>query len=108
MGLLAGTIFAPIAWTHYSIILLVPLMVLWAKSHGRWSLWVKAAVLLLFALTVRPLAMNMDLETVASLTLVHSEFYAGVLCLVTLLTVAWLDEVAAEADGKASLAVPGS
>ena len=81
MGLIAATAFAPIAWTHYSIVLLAPLMVLWEVGLRRrgWYVWVTMAAMVV--LNYRPLAVNVLDWKVGRLAVVRSEFYAYVLCL---------------------------
>jgi hypothetical protein len=110
IGLIAATICAPIAWTHYFIVLLVPLMVLWEVGRRMRNWGIAVAVVLIAALNLRPLAMNMDLGKPDLLTVIRSEFYSGVLCLATLATVAWMkqrDAAAVKRDAETSSSETG-
>ena len=88
MALLAGTMCAPIAWTHYSILLAVPMMVLWQERRGR--RWMGAALAAMVVLNVWPLAMNEIAVRWGRLTVIRGAFYAEVLCLGVLAAVAWM------------------
>ena len=89
IALIAVTLCAPIAWTHYSIVLIAPLMLLWHEGRAGRSLWIMASVVAMVALNLRPLATNMEEGIMVHFMLVRSEFYAEVLCSVTLSTVVW-------------------
>ena len=81
MALVAATIFAPIAWTHYSVILVAPLMVLVDQARRRRSWAIGAWAIVIALLNYPPLASDiipMDLGTYA---LLRGQFYAGVLAL---------------------------
>ena len=89
VGLVAATVFAPIAWTHYSIVLVAPLMVLWQENRRekRWAVWVATIVMVL--LTYRPLAADVLGWKLGHFAVVRSEFFACVVCLGTVIYVAW-------------------
>lgn len=89
MGLVAATIFAPIAWTHYSFILLVPLLVLAQENRTLRSPLVYAAMLGIAALNFRPLATNVEEMSIAPLAILRGQFFAGLLSLCALAFVAW-------------------
>ncbi len=109
IALVGATIFAPIAWSHYSIILLAPLMLLARQqilllrrpaSHAPQHpallcvvrrYWIAALLVVIFALNVQPFAAGAVETTIHRLTLVRSHFYAEILCLLTLFVVAWFE-----------------
>ncbi len=92
--LIAATIFTPIAWTHYYIVLLPALMVLAnlilrsRAQHPRQALAVGAAALLIFALNVPPLATDVLNLNIGRYSLLRGQFFSGILCLGTLALVA--------------------
>jgi hypothetical protein len=96
-ALVSATIFAPISWSHYSIILLAPLMVLVHEQavllrnrpHRLGSWWIGVSVAGIYALNVQPFAAGAVDTVIRPLTLVRSHFYSEVLCLVVLAGVAW-------------------
>ncbi len=90
IALIGATLSAPIAWTHYFIILIAPLMILWSEGRKRRQTWLLAAVVLVLALNCRPLATNMGEGGDTRLTLIRSEFYAGTLALALLAALPWL------------------
>ncbi len=79
--LLATTLFAPITWTHYFIVLVAPLMLLWqyGRTDRRHAIFVGVAVV--FLLNCRPLATNMATGSLSRIGLLRSEFYSGILCI---------------------------
>lgn len=89
MALVAATIFAPIAWTHYSVILLAPLMVLVeeARRFRSWAIGVWAVAIA--ALNYQPLATDIIPMDLGRFSLLRGQFYAGVLCLIAVVFVAW-------------------
>lgn len=98
IALIAMTLFGPIAWTHYSIVLVIPLMLLVQTALGitssRIRVLIGASVAATIALVYRPLApdvVNMDLGDYAVL---HGAFYAGALTLLTLAAVGYLHRTA--------------
>ncbi len=90
MTLVAATIFAPIAWTHYFVILLGPLMIL-AQQSWRLRSWTLAGLALaIAALNLQPFAGDVQNGDIGSLALVRGHFLAGVLALIALAIAAWL------------------
>lgn len=89
-ALVGATIFTPIAWTHYSILLLAPLMLLADRARHLRSLVLAACVLVIVALTLPPLASDVIHGDLGRFALVRSEFYAGLLCLGALALSAYL------------------
>lgn len=89
MALVAATIFAPIAWTHYFVILLAPLMLLW-EEWRRWrAWWIAVAVLVITILNYQPLATKVITMDSGPISLMRGQFYAGVLSLLAIAVVAW-------------------
>jgi hypothetical protein len=83
--LVASTIFSPIAWTHYFIILLIPIMFLidWGfRSRKKWSVIIVAA---LISLNLWPLAIDPLHPEIHPFTILRSHFYAGMICLCVLI-----------------------
>jgi len=79
-ALVALTLFAPIAWTHYFLALVPAAMVL--AQLGGAAAW--AAVAAMFVLDVPPLALDPLHPHFAPWTLARSHFYSGVLALLGL------------------------
>ncbi len=118
------TCFTPIAWTHYYIVLLPPLMMLLHQfhtasqqiaapglartGHFRRPWWIIVIVIVIVLLNLRPIAPDVVKVWFGPLSLVRSTFYSGLLCLVALAVAAWqrrgiavLNPTAAEAkQGK--------
>lgn len=88
--LIAATVFAPIAWTHYSVILVVPLMMLLAENRMLRSKWVWAAVVVIVVLNYRPIATDINHGLIGPLSIIRGQFYACVLTLAALGLTAWL------------------
>lgn len=90
------TLFTPIAWTHYYIVLLPAVMLLLQEFHTaalrssrRSQVWLLALTLLVALLNFRPVAGDAVHQTPGLLGIVRSHFYSGALCLVTLALAAW-------------------
>lgn len=85
MTLVAMTLFAPIAWSHYFIVLAIPLIMLVQAARASASFRVKwglrvccvVAALLLF----RPLAPDVIRMDLSDYAVLRGEFYSGGLCL---------------------------
>lgn len=94
LTLVAATLFTPIAWTHYFIVLLPPLMVLAHLAlrsrvhHPTHALAIALAAALILALNLPPLATDVIQQTIGPLSILRSQFLSGILCLVTLGAVA--------------------
>lgn len=87
LPLIAGTLFAPIEWSHYFVVLLFPCMALLERRTERGFRWVWVAVGAILLLNLRPISPNLDLETPYGFVLLRSQFYAGLLCLASVLVV---------------------
>ena len=92
MALVAATIFAPIAWTHYFVILVVPIMLLYEQSRYLRSWTLACLIVAAILLNFRPLATDIINMDVGTLAIVRAQFYAGLLCLVALAIAAWQAE----------------
>ena len=88
VALLAAMLFAPIAWTHYSIVLIAPLMLLVQRDLKRNAWWLTLLVLIALALNYPPLATNVIEGEIGRFALVRGQFFAGILCMAALLIVA--------------------
>lgn len=102
-ALVGATIFTPIAWTHYSILLLAPLMLLAERARSLRSLALAACALVIVALTLPPLASDVINGDLGRFALVRSEFYAGLLCLVALAFSAYLQHKRQPNDSGAAV-----
>lgn len=90
------TVFTPIAWTHYFIVLFPAVMLLleeWHSLSGRLSrrsrTGLLAVILILCTLNFRPFAGDAMKEVPGLFGTVRPHFYSGVLCLIALAWVAW-------------------
>ena len=113
VALVAATIFAPISWTHYSIVLLVPIMILIDQNRRLCSKWLAALVIATVALNFQPLAMDAQQGTADPLSLVRAQFYAGLLCLLSLFAAYFLATRGDRFEGSSELrkrvgSAPGS
>ena len=78
------TMFTPIAWTHYYILLVIPAMLL-IDAQRRSRVWHWAALaLVLLVLNTRPVSYNPTRVTHGRLSLMRSQFYSGVVGLAAL------------------------
>lgn len=89
-ALIGATIFSPIAWTHYFVLLIVPAMLFLDAGlrFGR-ARWIVLAGFV-WALNVLPLAVNPIEETIWPVSLIRSHFYAGFACLAGFGLLAWV------------------
>ncbi len=84
------TMFAAIAWNHYYILLIIPIMfLLGAMFKGQPVLWGGLAALL-YALNLYPVAYGSILHLHKTHSIARSEFYSGVVCLLALVLLRWL------------------
>lgn len=83
-ALVGATIFSPLAWTHYFVLLIVPAMLLLDANLLFGGIQWPALAGLVLALNVFPLAVDPIEETAWPVTLIRSHFYAGLVCLVGL------------------------
>ncbi len=87
MAMLAAMLFAPIAWTHYSILLLAPLM-LFAEANVTLRTWpLRVLIVVVIALNLPPLASDVIGGEIGRFAVLRGQFYAGLLCLLGL---AWI------------------
>jgi hypothetical protein len=93
IALVAMTIFAPIAWTHYSIILVAPLMVLAQESRRLRNWWLAALVVVAVVLNYPPLATDVLHMDISDYSIVRGQFFSGVLCLLGLGLAGWMSRV---------------
>ncbi len=91
LAIVAATAFAPIAWTHYSIVLIAALMLLVHENRRLRSRWVWAAVVGIMALNYRPLAADVVSGLIGRFSILRGSFFAAVLTIVALGLVAWLE-----------------
>ena len=104
MAMVAATVFAPIAWTHYSVILVAPVMVLLEEARRLrsrlFSRVLAGVVAVIVVLNFRPVATDVIRMDYGKLALLRGQFYAGVLCLAAVALSAWVrsrERVPAEA-----------
>ncbi len=96
MALVAATIFAPIAWSHYFIVLVIPVMLLLEevrdrlgrRAPARYALL--AAVAVAVALNLKPLSTDVVAGYIGRWAVLRSQFDSGALFLVALGAAAWL------------------
>ncbi len=91
VALICGTLFAPIAWTHYSVVLLAPLMVLVEECRSRRIsraatprpavLALAGLVLVATALNFQPFATDVIQLDVHRFSVLRGQFFAALLCL---------------------------
>ena len=89
MGLLAATLFAPIAWTHYSFILLIPFVALAQRYRSQPSRFLLACLAVIAVLNFRPLATDVAEMHIGTLGIIRGQFFAGILSLIALGAVSW-------------------
>ncbi len=106
IALVAMTVFAPIAWTHYFIVLAIPLMMLAEAAFAlrpqrvSWTVWI--AVFAIGALLYRPLAPDVIRMDLSDYAVLRGVFYAGVLCTATLAGIGWRMRARETAIGASS------
>ncbi len=83
--LMAATVFAPIAWIHYYIVLLIPAMFFLQEARVRrqW-IWIACTVLIL-VLNYYPVSIGAVHVAYRGCTLLRSQFYSGLLAMAGLL-----------------------
>lgn len=84
IALVAATLFAPIAWTHYFILLIAPLMLFAQQLLDRRTLWLAPFLLGALALSYPPLASDIIDWEIGRFSIVRNQFFAGMLCLIGL------------------------
>ena len=83
--LIAMTVFTPIAWSHYFIVLIIPLMVLADRAAETRSRLLPPMLALVVALNVYPVAMSSGFSGSNTCLLVRSQFAAGIILLAMLM-----------------------
>jgi hypothetical protein len=95
--LVSMTVFTPIAWSHYFIILIVPLMVLIQHSLDTRRWWQLPILALCTALNIHPVAVCGAEGDLAQCLIIRSHFASGMLLLAMVIMEAW--RMAAARDG---------
>ena len=95
-ALVGITLFTPIAWTHYFIVLLPAAMLLLQEFYSaaeitsrRSQAWLLTLTIAICLLNFRPLAGDSVKQQVGLLGIVRIHFLSGVLCLLALALAAW-------------------
>ena len=83
-AMLGATMSTPIAWTHYFILLLLPVTFMLEANRRRRSPVLLVLVAAVFLLNLYPLSVGSVLEQIAPVSIVRSQWYAGLLCLFSL------------------------
>ncbi len=95
--MLACTLFTPIAWNHYYILLILPAIFLLDRSVDEFAarrrphatLWL-ALLAVIVALNLYPIAFGAVLQVFKSFSILHSQFYSGLLALLALLLLRYI------------------
>ena len=111
--MVGATMFATIAWNHYYVLLVVPLMFLLDAMIKARALWWGGLALTIYALNVYPVAYGSILHLHRSHSIARSEFYAGALCLLALGLLQYMHPAVVRRGREpgpdaARLAVPGA
>ena len=89
MAIVAATAFAPIAWTHYAIVLLFPLMVLIDRNRRSHRWWMYLLIIAVALLNYRPFATDIINGMIGPLSVIRGQFFACLLTLAGLSITAW-------------------
>jgi len=81
LAILGATIFTPIAWTHYYVILIFPLMLLLDAEMRTKSRLLLATVLLVFAFNFDFQTLGGFLRRFEPFPIVHAQFFSGLVCM---------------------------
>lgn len=79
MAVIAATTFAPIAWVHYLIVLVIPLMLLADANRTLRLPWMWAVIAVAILLNCHPLSGNMVVEDPGRFTIIRGPFFSSVL-----------------------------
>lgn len=81
--LLVSLMFANIAWNHYYFVLVVPLMVMIANTmeNKKYTLWLRGGIGVAVALNLWPFSIDTVTSRITMFSVMHSQFYSGVLCI---------------------------
>lgn len=104
IALVAMTVFAPIAWTHYFILLVAPVMVLAQESRNFRSWWMAAVIAVIVVLSYPPLATDVIKMDISDASIVRGQFFAGVLCMAALGWAGWMSRRRMTAEVSTSVA----
>jgi hypothetical protein len=87
--MLVATMCANIAWAHYYIVLVIPVMFFLDRERAerRWIWGALAAVI--FAMNLYPLSFGLVHLYFKPYSVMRSQFYAGAICMGALLWLAW-------------------
>lgn len=85
--LVTATIFTPITWNHYYIILAIPLLIMLNHGLETRKPWLIVTSGLIVLLNVWPIAPHPLIFPLHSLTVIRSHFYSGIICLFALLVI---------------------
>lgn len=85
LAMVGATMFTPIAWSHYYIVLLVPIMLMLDMNLQRRSPGLLALAIGTFVLNLYPLAFDATLQHVETFSVIRSHFFAGLLSLAGLI-----------------------
>ena len=83
--MVGATTFAPIEWTHYSIVLIVPLMVFAQLARPMRVPWLWGVMAAMVLLNLPPLAQDPYALEMGRFAILRGHFYSEVLCLVALM-----------------------
>ena len=84
IAILGATMFTPLAWTHYYVVLIFPLILMLGAILEKRSLLLLAIVVLVVGLNFDTQTMGGVLERYRLFPIVRAQFYSGLLCLVGL------------------------
>ena len=86
--MVGATAFAPIEWTHYSIVLIVPLMVFAQYARPQRAPWLWGVMVAVVLLNLPPLAQDPFALQMGRFAILRSHFYSEIVCLVALIVMA--------------------
>lgn len=84
LALLAAVIFAPLSWTHYYILLVVPLMIMLDEFLRKRSVLLLALILVVLALNFDTQTLGGVLQKYRLFPIVRAQFYSGLLTMAAL------------------------
>jgi hypothetical protein len=92
LTLVAATAFSPLAWNHYYIVLVFPVMLMLDAARGVWRPFWGVSVFAVYALCLPPLAYTYGAPL--SIVALRSQFWAALLCLLAMPVLALRDSEA--------------
>ena len=87
IAMLGATMFAPLAWTHYYVVLIFPLLLLLAAIIEKRSLLIAAIVFIVFALNFDTQTLGGVLQHFRLFPIVRAQFFSGLVCIAGLAVV---------------------